>query len=154
MVAQDTEIQPVNALTLENIQKQLESATVEPFGYPLQWSSQQSVARTLAETIRQMTDAQAQLAPEQSQAADAHLTASIMALKELKDAEPNGTATPEQKAEFDLAWHHLEKARQSLCINAYERMRPLIGIIKDGPPDLSMRPHMMKHGLWPKESPC
>ena len=153
MLAQQNETQPVNALTLENIQKHLESTTINPFGYPIQWNPQQNPTQALTETIQQMKQSQAQLSPEQSQAAAAHLTASIHALKELKDTEPGGTASPEQKASFDLAWSQLEKARQSLCISLYERMRPLIGII-EVPPDLSSRPYMMKHGLWSKEDQC
>ena len=43
--------QPVNALTLENIQKQLESAAVEPFDCPLQWKPRTEVAQTLAKAI-------------------------------------------------------------------------------------------------------
>ena len=154
MLARQTETPPVNALTLENIQKQLESATVEPFGYPLQWSSRQNVAQALSETIRQINQTQARLTPEQSQKAAVHLAASIDALKTLESAKPKGMAMPEQQTCFDQAWENLEQARLSLCINAYERLRPSIGIIKDGPPDLSSRPYMIKHGLWPKEEQC
>ena len=150
MLAQDTESPPINALTLEDIQKHLESAAVEPFSDPLQWSCQQNAVQTLAETIQQMKQAQARLTPEQSQETAHHLTASIDALRELKAVKLDGPATPEQKASFDLAWLHLEKARVSLCATAYERMRPLIGTIA-GPPDLSSRPYLRKHGLWPKD---
>ena len=146
--------QPVNALTLENIQKQLESAAVEPFDCPLQWKPRTEVAQTLAKAIQEVKHAQARLTPEQNQKAAIHLTASINTLKALAAAEPQGTAVPEQQTCFDQAWENLEQARLSLCINAYERLRPSIGIIKNGPPDLSSRPYMMKHGLWPKECKC
>ena len=154
MPAQDTAAQPVNALTLENIQNQLESATVDRYWRRPQWDHDQDVNATIAETIRQSEQAQAALSMDQRQKADQHLTAGIQALKALGPIEPLCPADPEQQANFELAWESLEHARISLCTTAYERLRPVIGIIEDGPPDLSMRPHMMKHGLWPKECKC
>ena len=153
MPAQDTAAQPVNALTLENIQNQLESATVDRYWRRPQWDHDQDLNQTIAETIRQAEQARANLSPEQGQKADQHMAAGIQALKMLGTIEPHSLALPDQQTSFELAWENLENARIELCETLYERIHPLIGTI-DGPTDLSSRPYMMKHGLWPKECKC
>ena len=52
MPAQYTPDQPVNALTLENIQEHLESATVDRYWHRTQWDHDQDPNQTIAETIR------------------------------------------------------------------------------------------------------
>ena len=153
MVAQDTAAQPVNALTLEGIQKHLESATVDRYWRQPQWDPEQDPNQTIAEAVKQTQQAQAALTPEQRQKAHHHLTAGIQALKTLGQIDPRCPAAPEDQASFELAWKELENARIELCETLYERIHPIIGTI-EGPPDLSSRPYMMKHGLWPKECKC
>lgn len=151
MLAEPTQ---VTALTLEDIQKHLLSATVDRYWREPQWDPKQDVALTIIETVRHVKQARSALRPNQSQEAPEHLEAALQSLKGLQGINAHKTATPEQQAHFEQAWQSLEQARISLCANLYEKMRPGLGSMKDGPPDLSMRPYMMKHGLWPKEDQC
>lgn len=144
-----TEPTAVTAQTLEEIQKHLESATANKTTHLKEWNTKQDVALTVAETLRQVQLAQSCLKSNGHKGhkdTSHHLKQSVQALKELEDADSHRPATPEQQANYRLAWSHLEDARISLCTTLYEKMRPAIGIIQ-GPPDLSSRPYMTKHGL-------
>lgn len=148
MLAEPTQ---VTALTLEDIQKHLVSTTVDRYWREPQWDPEQDVALTIIETVRHIKQARSALRPDQSQEAPEHMEAALQSLKGLQGVTATKPATPEQQTHFEEAWRHLEDARLSLCVTLYDRLHPMIGSMKGGPPDLSQRPHMMKHGLWPKE---
>lgn len=141
----------INAQTMEDIQNHLESTTIDHYWREPQWDPQQDVALTIAETIQQVKQANSLLRPEQRESAPEHLEAASQALKQLTGVNSRNPATPEQQMAFEQAWRHLEDARLALCVTAYERLRPILGIVKDAPPDLSSHPYMWKHNLISKE---
>lgn len=139
-----------NVLNLESIQKHLESATIERYWREPQWDPDQDVALTIVETIQRVKQTKATLRPDQQAEAPQHLDAALQALKSLTNVNSANPATLEQQTNFEQAWQSLEQARIALCVTMLDRLHPMIGTI-EGPPDLSSRPYMMKHGLWPKE---
>lgn len=150
MVAEKLPTANPDVLNLESIQQHLESATIERYWREPQWNPEQDVALTIVETIQQVEQTKAALRPDQQSEAPQHLEAALQALKPLTVVNPADPATPEQQANFEQAWKSLEQARIALCVTMLDRLHPMIGTI-EGPPDLSSRPYLMKHGLWPKE---
>ena len=148
MLIEQTE---VTALTLEDIQKQLQSVTIDRYWREPQWGPGHDVDLAMAKTIHQVKVARAALRPDQPQETTESLDAALQSLKRLEAIDAAQPAPPEQQAHFEQAWRHLEDARLSLCVTLYDRLHPMTGSMKGGPLDLSQRPHVMKHGLWPKE---